>query len=43
MQRKNTIGNNVLIGPGVTIYSQNHAYSNSKQLIINQGYNLKKL
>ena len=30
---------NVLIGPGVIIYSQNHlSYSDSKKLIINQGY-----
>ena len=37
------IGSNVLIGPGVIIYSQNHSYSDSKKLIINQGYNTKKV
>ena len=37
------IGSNVLIGPGVIIYSQNHSYSDSKKLIIHQGYNTKKV
>ena len=40
---KIVIGSNVLIGPGVIIYSQNHSYSDSKELIINQGYNTKKV
>ena len=36
-----SIGNDVLIGPRVTIYSQNHCYKNSKKPINEQGYELK--
>ena len=37
------IGNDVLIGPGVIIYSQNHSYRDLSKKIINQGYNTKKV
>ena len=37
------IGNDVLIGPGVTIYSQNHNYKNLENKIIEQGYEYKKV
>jgi len=33
-----TIGNDVLIGPKVTIYSQNHNFEDSSKLIREQGY-----
>jgi maltose O-acetyltransferase len=33
-----TIGSNVLIGPGVTIYSQNHGFGKRGQLIESEGY-----
>jgi len=36
-----TIGNDVLIGPNVTIYSQNHNYNKANHLIRDQGYNIK--
>jgi maltose O-acetyltransferase len=36
-----SIGNDVLIGPNVTIYSQNHCYRNPKKRINEQGYELK--
>lgn len=32
------IGNNVLMGPEVIIYTQNHSYSKKSVLIRNQGY-----
>ncbi|WP_140287112.1 acyltransferase, partial [Vibrio parahaemolyticus] len=32
------IGDNVLIGPNVIIYSQNHKYKNKKLIIREQGY-----
>lgn len=35
------IGNDVLIGPNVTIYSQNHKYQDDKELIRLQGYDFK--
>lgn len=35
------IGNNVLLGPRVVIYSQNHQYHNSSMLISKQGYSKK--
>lgn len=35
------IGNNVLIGPKVTIYSQNHNFNNPNLLINEQGYETK--
>jgi len=37
------IGNDVLIGPAVIIYSQNHSYRDLSKKIINQGYNTKKV
>ena len=37
------IGNDVLIGPNVTIYSQNHVFNNKDILIRKQGYNIKKV
>jgi len=37
------IGNDVLIGPGVIIYSQNHSYSDFNKKIIDQGYVTKKV
>ena len=37
------IGNDVLIGPNVLIYSQNHKYRNSDELISMQGYNRRKV
>src|SRR5690606_12042726 len=37
------IGKNTLIGPNVIIYSQNHKYTYPNQLIIQQGYELKKV
>ncbi|MDG3581295.1 acyltransferase [Galbibacter pacificus] len=37
------IGDNTLIGPNVIIYSQNHRYKNSSELVRNQGYDLKKV
>ena len=37
------IGNNVLIGPGVIIYSQNHSYSDLSRKIMDQGYVTKKV
>ena len=33
-----TIGNNVLMGPEVVIYTQNHKYESKKETIISQGY-----
>lgn len=36
------IGSNVLVGPGVTIYTQNHIYLDAKALIDDQGYELKR-
>lgn len=35
-----TIFNDVLVGPGVVIYSQNHNYDDINQKINKQGYNL---
>jgi maltose O-acetyltransferase len=35
---KVTIGMNVLMGPEVIMYTQNHEFRDSKELIINQGY-----
>lgn len=32
------IGNNVMMGPDVIIYTQNHAFRDKDSLIINQGY-----
>ena len=37
------IGNDVLIGPNVTIYSQNHNYTYSATPIYKQGYTCKKV
>jgi len=37
------IGNDVLIGPGVTIYSQNHNFEDTSMPIVAQGYTCKKV
>ncbi|NYR12053.1 acyltransferase [Pseudoalteromonas sp. MIP2626] len=37
------IGSNVLIGPNVIIYSQNHNYKDSSSLISDQGYKREKV
>lgn len=37
------IGTDVLIGPNVILYSQNHAYADSEHLISEQGYICEKL
>lgn len=37
------IGNDVLIGPGVVIYSQNHSYRSLNTEIYKQGYETKKV
>lgn len=37
------IGNDTLIGPNVTIYSQNHNFKNTNILIREQGYNRAKV
>ena len=37
------IGDDVLIAPGVIIYSQNHSYNDLNSNIVNQGYTLKKV
>jgi len=37
------IGNDVLIGPNVTIYSQNHNFNNPDRLIREQGYSVNKV
>jgi maltose O-acetyltransferase len=37
------IGNDTLIGPNVTIYSQNHNFNNSNVLIREQGFSLAKV
>ena len=37
------IGNDVLIGPGVAIYSQNHNYKNLDNKIVEQGYETKRV
>jgi len=37
------IGNDVLIGPNVVIYSQNHVFNTPKVLIRKQGYKLKSV
>lgn len=37
------IGNDVLIGPSVTIYSQNHEFSDKGKLYREQGYSLDKV
>ena len=37
------IGKNVLIGPNVVIYSQNHNFSDKSKLINNQGYSYSKV
>jgi maltose O-acetyltransferase len=37
------IGDDVLIGPGVVIYSQNHNYTDLNSNIITQGYNTKSV
>lgn len=36
------IGSNVLIGPNVTMYSQNHIFEDRSKLIVEQGYVRKK-
>ena len=37
------IGNNVLVGPNVTIYSQNHTFNTRSELINEQGYDYAKV
>ncbi len=38
-----TIEDNVLIGSGVHIYTTNHNFGNPDELVINQGYSVKKV
>ena len=38
-----SIGDDTLIGPNVTIYSQNHNFDHPKKLIREQGYSLAKV
>lgn len=38
-----SIGSNVLIGPNVTVYTQNHNYKHRQTLINEQGYDQKKV